>query len=78
MYAHQDLHKKQDQETVHVASTDAWQSPHELLSFGLGLLLLHSHTILDWATCGKCLKPRCFKVLVSDFHLASLQNFSGA
>ena len=45
MYAHQDLHKKQDKETV--ASTDAWQSPHELLSFGLGLLLLHLHTILD-------------------------------
>ena len=33
------------------------------------------HTILDWATCGKCSKPRCFEVLASDFHWASPQNF---
>ena len=47
------------------------------------LLLLHSsearmYTNLDWATCGKCLKPKYFQILVFDFHLASLQNFSGA
>ena len=49
----------------------------------LSFLFLHSsevrmHTILDWATCGKCSKPRCFEVLASDFHWASPQNFSGA
>ena len=37
-----------------------------------------THTILGWATCGKCSTPRCFEVLVSDFCLASPQNFSGA
>ena len=37
-----------------------------------------SYTNLDWATYGKCSKPGCFQILVSGFHLASLQNLSGA
>ena len=42
------------------------------------LLRSSEHTILDWATRGKCLKQRRLEVLVSDFHLAYPQNFSGA
>ena len=35
------------------------------------------NTILDWATCGKYSKPRCFEVLVSDLHFDFPQNFPG-
>ena len=36
-----------------------------------------TNTNLDWATCGKCSKLKCFEVLVSDFHLAISQFFQG-
>ena len=41
-------------------------------------VIAKTRTNLDWATCGKCLKPGCYQNLISDLHLASPQNFSGA
>ena len=41
-------------------------------------VIAKTRTNLDWATCGKCLKPGCYQNLISDFRLASPQNFSGA
>ena len=36
------------------------------------------HANLDWATCGKCLKPGCFQILASDLHLRAVPGGGGA
>ena len=35
------------------------------------------HANLDWATCGKCLKPGCFQILVSDLHFRAVPGGGG-